>query len=55
MSQWFTKTPDQVMSDLESDQRKGLSSSQAEQRLAKYGPNRLEGARKAWRCGSSTR
>ena len=46
MSQWFTKTPDQVMSDLESDQRKGLSSSQAEQRLAKYGPNRLEGAKK---------
>ena len=44
MSQWFTKTPDQVMSELESDQQKGLSTSQAEQRLTQYGPNRLEGA-----------
>ncbi len=46
MSQWFTKTPDQVMSELESDQQKGLSTSQAEQRLTQYGPNRLEGAKK---------
>ena len=46
MSQWFTKTPDQVMSELESDQRQGLTSRQAEERLAKYGPNQLEGAKK---------
>ena len=34
------------MSELESDQQKGLSTSQAEQRLTQYGPNRLEGAKK---------
>ena len=46
MSQWFTKTPDQVMSELGADQRRGLTSRQAEERLEKHGPNRLEGAKK---------
>ena len=46
MSQWFTKPTAQVISELETDQSRGLTSAQAEERLAKYGPNALEGAKK---------
>ena len=46
MSQWFTKTPDQVLTELEVDQHQGLTASQAEERLAKYGPNELESHKK---------
>jgi len=44
--QWFSKLPDQVLSDLDTDQNRGLSSTQAQHRLNEYGPNRLEGAKK---------
>lgn len=46
MVQWFSKLPDQVLSDLDTDQNRGLSSTQAQHRLNEYGPNRLEGAKK---------
>ena len=42
MSTWFSKTTAQVVSELETDQSKGLTTQQAEQRLEKYGPNALE-------------
>ena len=46
MVQWVSKLPDQVLSDLDTDQNRGLSSTQAQHRLNEYGPNRLEGAKK---------
>ena len=46
MVQWFSKLPDQVLSDLDTDQNRGPSSTQAQHRLNEYGPNRLEGAKK---------
>ena len=46
MVPWFSKLPDQVLSDLGTDQSRGLSSAQAQRRLSEYGPNRLEGAKK---------
>ena len=46
LSLWFTKTPAETLSELETDQVKGLTSAQAEERLAKYGPNALEGGKK---------
>ena len=42
MSQWFTKTPDQVMSELGADQRRGLTSRQAEERLEKQNPEAVQ-------------
>ena len=46
MSTWFSKTTAQVVSELETDQSKGLTTQQAEQRLEKYGPNALESGKK---------
>ena len=46
MSLWFTKTPAETLAALETDQTTGLTSRQAEQRLAEYGPNALEGGKK---------
>ena len=46
MSQWYAKTPGQVLSELDVRQSSGLSPRQAEQRLEKYGPNKLAGAKK---------
>ena len=46
MSLWFTKTPAETLAELGSDQTKGLTARQAEERLAKYGPNALEGGKK---------
>ena len=46
MVQWFTKLPDQVLSELGTDQKRGLTSAQAQQRLGECGPNRLEGTKK---------
>ena len=46
VSQWFTKPTAQVISELETSQSRGLTSKQAEERLAQYGPNALEGAKK---------
>ena len=46
VSQWFTKTTGQVLSELETDPNKGLTSQQAEARLEQYGPNALEGGKK---------
>ena len=45
MSQWYAKTPAQTLSELETS-RSGLSPRQGEERLEKYGPNRLAGAAK---------
>lgn len=45
MSQWYAKTPAQTLSELETS-RSGLSLRQGEERLEKYGPNRLAGAPK---------
>ena len=46
MSQWYAKTPGQVLTELGAAQSSGLSPRDAQARLAKYGPNRLEGAKK---------
>ena len=46
MSQWFTKSPDEVLSELETDQTRGLTGQQARERLETHGPNALEGAKK---------
>ena len=46
MSQWYAKTPGQVLTELGTAQSSGLSPRDAQARLAKYGPNRLEGAKK---------
>lgn len=45
MSQWYAKTPAQTLGELETS-RSGLSPRQGEERLEKYGPNRLAGAPK---------
>ena len=46
MSLWFTKTPAQTLSELETNQTRGLTTKEAEARLEKYGPNALEGGKK---------
>ena len=46
MSLWFTKTPAQTLSELETNQTSGLTAKEAEARLEKYGPNALEGGKK---------
>ncbi len=45
MSQWYAKTPAQTLSELGTS-RSGLSPRKAEERLEKYGPNKLAGAAK---------
>ena len=46
MSLWFTKSPAETLSELETNQTSGLTSQEAEKRLEKYGPNALEGGKK---------
>ena len=46
MSQWYAKTPGQVLSELGTSQGSGLAARQAAERLDKYGPNKLEGGKK---------
>ena len=46
MSQWFTKPTEEVLNELGTDRERGLTAGQAEERLSKYGPNALEGAKK---------
>ena len=43
---WYTLTPEAVAKELQVDLAKGLSSGEAQQRLQKYGPNRLAGKKK---------
>ena len=45
MSQWYAKTGRQTLSELNVG-RSGLTSRQAEERLEKYGPNKLAGTKK---------
>ena len=40
---WYTLAPDAVAKQLNVDPAKGLSSSEAQQRLQQYGPNKLAG------------
>ena len=42
MTQWYTKTSTQTLTDLDTNPHRGLSSTQAAQRLGQYGPNQLE-------------
>ena len=44
MVAWFSKLPGQVLSELDTDPKRGLSAAQAQRRLAQHGPNRLERA-----------
>ena len=44
--QWYTLTTEDVSSELQVDPTEGLSTSEAEQRLGKYGPNQLEEKKK---------
>jgi len=46
MTQWYAKSAGQVLSELETSRQSGLSPRQAEERIAKYGPNKLSGAKK---------
>jgi len=46
LSLWFTKSPAETMSELETNQTSGLTAQEAEARLEKYGPNALEGGKK---------
>jgi len=43
---WYTMTPEAVGKELGVDPAKGLSSAEAQQRLQKYGPNKLAGKKK---------
>ncbi|OGO28275.1 MAG: ATPase [Chloroflexi bacterium RBG_16_52_11] len=43
---WYTLTPETVGKELRVDPAKGLSSAEAQQRLQKYGPNKLAGKQK---------
>ena len=43
---WYTLAPDAVAKQLNVDPAKGLSSSEAQQRLQQYGPNKLAGKAK---------
>ena len=42
MSEWHSKTPQAILSELETNRDTGLSAAEAEARLAKYGPNSLQ-------------
>ena len=46
MIPWFHKTPGETLDELDSDQSRGLSSEEAERRLAQYGPNQLAAGKK---------
>ncbi len=46
LSLWFNKTPAQTLSELKTNQSTGLTTQEAERRLAQYGPNALEGGKK---------
>jgi P-type Ca2+ transporter type 2C len=46
VSQWFTKPTEEVLNELGTDRERGLTAGQADERLSKYGPNALEGAKK---------
>ena len=46
MSQWYAKTPEQVLSTLNVSRSAGLTTRQARERLSQYGPNKLEGAKR---------
>ena len=45
MSQWYAKTAGQTLSELDA-RRSGLSPQEAQDRLERYGPNKLAGAKK---------
>ena len=43
---WYTMTPEEVAKQLQVDPAKGLSAAEAQQRLQKYGPNKLADKKK---------
>jgi Ca2+-transporting ATPase len=43
---WYTMTPEEAAKQLGVDPAKGLTASEAKQRLQKYGPNKLAGKKK---------
>lgn len=46
MKPWHAKSTDQVLQELDTDQKKGLTSQQAAKRLEEYGLNQLESKEK---------
>ena len=46
MGAWHTYSAQQALAELKTDKVRGLSQAEAERRLARYGPNRLEGGRR---------
>lgn len=42
MTQWYTKSSAQALQELDTNSSRGLTSTQAAQRLQQYGPNQLE-------------
>ena len=49
--QWYKLTPEQTLQELDTDINSGLAATEAQQRLARYGPNELidRGAKPPWR------
>ena len=46
MGAWHTYSAQQAIAELETDRTRGLTQGEAERRLERYGPNRLEGGRR---------
>ena len=46
MSVWHAKSARQTLEQLETDKVRGLSGEEAERRLGRYGPNRLQGTKR---------
>ena len=46
MGAWHTYSAQQAIAELETDRTRGLTQVEAERRLERYGPNRLEGGRR---------
>ncbi len=51
MKNWFAKTVEEIQTELSTDLKHGLSSAEAEKRLAQYGPNELidRGLKSPWK------
>lgn len=47
---WFTKSPKDVLKELNVSEKIGLSTEEVKKRLEKYGPNKLKGKPKKVYC-----
>ena len=49
---YHNQSPQQVLQALQSDDHRGLTAQQAQQRQAQYGPNQLRGKKKSRCCAA---